>query len=205
MSVNIQKPLTPKQKRVLDFIKKFSKENGFSPSLHEIASFLKKSITTAQHFVEELKFKGYLHKEENIARGISPSDAESGRIFNLGYIAAGEPIDPIENPEPIDVPISMISKPGDYYALKVKGKSMIDDNILEGDIIVVRHQNTALDGDRVVAITEKGATIKKFYNLDDKIELRAANSKLKGWPKKFDVGDIEIRGKFCGLIRGSMY
>lgn len=201
MPVNTQKSLTPKQKRVLDFIIKFSKENGFSPSLHEIASFLKKSITTAQHFVEELQSKGYLHKEENIARGISPSNTESGRIFKLGYIAAGEPIEPIENPEPIDVPISMISKAGDYYALEVKGSSMIKDNILEGDTIVVRHQNTAQDGDRVVAITERGATLKIYRERNGEIYLEPRNKSLTNiYPK-----ELEIRGKFCGLIRGSRY
>lgn len=197
MSVKPQKPLTPKQKKVLDFIKKFSEKHDFSPSLHEIASFFDKSITTAQHFVEELQEKGYLHKEENTARGISPSDVKSGRIFNLGYIAAGEPIDPIENPEPIDVPISMISKPGDYYALRVKGESMIEDGILDCDLIIIRHQNTAQDGDRVVAITEKGATLKIFRNRNGRIYLEPKNKTMKNiYPE-----ELEIRGKFCGLIR----
>lgn len=193
----MQKPLTPKQKHVLDFIQKFSENNGYSPSLSEIARYLKKSISTVQHFIEELQHKGYLQKEDNIARGISPSDIKTGRIFKLGYIAAGVPIEPIGNPEPIDVPLSMISNPGDYYALEVKGESMIDDNILDGDVIIVRHQNIANDGDRVVAITGKGATLKIFRNRSGKIYLESRNKKMKNiYPR-----ELEIRGRYCGLIR----
>ncbi|MCX6791754.1 MAG: transcriptional repressor LexA [Candidatus Gottesmanbacteria bacterium] len=189
--------ITPKQKLVLDFIKKFVKDNGYSPSLHEISKHFRKSISTAQHFVEELETRGFLQKTDNIARGISTAVQQFGRIFKLGVIAAGNPIEPIENPEPIDVPLSMISRKGDYYALEVKGTSMEDDNILDGDVIVVRHQNTASDGDRVVAITEKGATLKVYRKRNGKAYLEPRNKALNNiYPK-----ELEIRGKFCGLIR----
>ena len=198
MKVNASMTITPKQKQVLDFIKNFVKRNDYSPSLHEIAGHFRKSISTAQHFVEELENRGFLQKTENISRGISTEVQQFGRIFKLGVIAAGEPIEPIENPEPTDVPLSMISRKGDYYALVVKGTSMVDDNILDGDVIIVKHQKTAEDGDRVVAVTEKGATLKVYRNRDGKIYLEPRNKLLANiYPK-----ELEIRGKFCGLIRG---
>lgn len=197
MLVNNQKTITPKQKKVLDFIQKFAEENGYSPSLSEISKFLEKSITTAQHFIEELTKRGYLMKKDNIARGIQALSKPQGRIFLLGYIAAGEPIIPMENPESLDVPVSMIEKQGEYYALRVKGDSMTDDNISDGDTIVVKYQQNADDGDRIVAITEKGATLKIFRNRQGKIYLEPRNKKYKNiYPKR-----LEIRGKFCGLIR----
>ncbi len=193
----IKQVLTPKQLKTLKFIRKFSKGHGYAPSLREISRHLQKSVSTAQHFVEELQQRGYLHKEGSIARGITSVDESSGRIFKLGYIAAGEPIEPIENPEPIDVPVSMLQPQGDYYVLEAKGTSMINDNILDGDKIVVRHQQTAQDGDRVVAITEKGATLKVFRKRKGKIYLEGRNDSFKNiYPK-----ELEIRGKFCGLIR----
>lgn len=189
--------LTPKQKIVLDFISKFSGKNDYSPTLREIASHIGKSVSSVQHFVEELQNKGYLQKEEKIARGISPTNKITSQIFKLGYIAAGNPIDPIENPEPIDVPASLLKTPGNYYALEVKGTSMIEDNILDGDMIVIRHQQTANDGDRVVAITENGATLKVLRYKNGNRYLEPRNKNLKPiYPK-----DLVIRGKFCGLIR----
>ncbi len=195
----MQTYLTPKQKNVLVFIKKYTSKNDYSPSLREISNHIGKSLSSAQHFVQELRDKGYLQKEEGVARGISASDKQSGRIFKLGYIAAGEPIEPIENPEPVDVPISLLKTPGNYYALEVKGSSMIEDNILDRDMIVVKHQQTAEDGDRVVAITESGATLKVFRNKNGGIYLEPRNRNLKSiYPKS-----LEIRGKFVGLIRNA--
>lgn len=196
-NVNSQISLTPKQKKVLDFVIKSTTEYGYAPSLQEIARYLGKSISTVQHFVGELQEKGYLQKKENIARGLSSTQESTKQIFKLGYIAAGNPIEPIENPEPIGVPASLVNSFGNYYALEVRGESMIDDNILDGDTIVIRHQQTAEDGDRVVAITEDGATLKVFRNKNGKIYLEPRNQKLKSiYPK-----ELEIRGVFCGLIR----
>ncbi len=188
--------LTPKQKKVLDFITKFYEENEYSPSLEEIAHNFKRSIPTIHQQVETLKSKGFLTKEDNVSRGMQPQTQE-GEIFLLGYIAAGEPIEPLENPEPVKVPISMINTPGQYYALKVKGNSMIDDGISGGDTVIIKHQITADDGDTVVAITEKGATLKILRKRNDRTFLEPRNKNLKNiYPK-----ELEIRGKFIGLIR----
>lgn len=197
MDVNRQLPLTPKQKRVLDFVNRTIVKKGYPPSLSEISKHLGKSISTAQHFVEELRARGYLQKKENVARGISPAEEATEQIFKLGYIAAGKPIEPIENPEPIDVPASFIKPYGNYYALEVQGDSMVEDNILDGDTIIVKHQPSADDGDRVVAITEDGATLKVLRKRNGKVYLEPRNKNLKPlYPK-----ELVIRGKFCGLIR----
>ena len=197
MKVNTQSPLTPKQKKVLDFVNRSTVKYGYAPSLNEIAEYLGKSISTVQHFIEELQEKGYLQKKRNVARGLSSTQEGTRQIFKLGLIAAGVPIDPIENPEPIDVPLSFLKNPGNYYALQVKGDSMVEDNILDGDTIIIRHQQVAEDGDRVVAITEEGATLKVFRKRGGKIYLEPRNQNLKPiYPKR-----LEVRGKFCGLIR----
>lgn len=187
---------TPKQKQILDFIGSFYKREGYSPSLAEIAKNFKKSVPTIHRFIKTLKKKGFLGKEDNIWRGIIPNSA-TREIFLLGYVAAGSPIEPIENPEPIQIPISMIPQAGNFYALRVLGDSMVDDGILDSDTIIVRHQNTAENGDKIVAVTESGATLKVYRKKDGKIFLEPKNKKYKNiFPKK-----LEIRGKFAGLIR----
>jgi len=189
--------LTPKQKRVLSFITHFTRREGYTPTLREIAEYLRKSLPTAQHYVEELERKGYLTKTENLTRGITPIEEGSTEIPLLGYIAAGEPIEPLENPEPIAVPRSMTSKDGQYYALQVQGDSMIEEGILDGDTVVIKHQLIAKDGDTVVAITERGATLKIFRKRNARVYLEPRNKNLNPiYPE-----EVEIRGKFVGLIR----
>lgn len=198
----MQTYLTPKQKRVLDFIKDYTSKNDYSPSLREIAGYIDKSLSSAQHLVKVLQDKDYLQKEGGVARGISTSDNQTNRIFKLGYIAAGSPIEPIENPEPIDVPESLLNAPGNYYALEVRGNSMIEDNILNGDMIVVKHQKEAQINDIIVAITNDEATLKRFGGLvNGKVKLIPKNPKMD--PMYVDPGTFEIRGKFVGLIRNA--
>ena len=186
--------LTPKQKQILDFIQDFTRANGYPPSLSEMSKKFNKSIPTIFQFVDTLKTKGYLEKEEDVARGIY---TQNPQVFLLGKIAAGKPIEPIENPDPVDVPKEMLTSPGNYYALQVKGNSMIEDGILNGDIILVKYQNTADNGERIIAITEKGATLKVYKNANGKIWLEPRNKTLPNiYPKQ-----LEIRGKFMGLLR----
>ncbi|OGK67276.1 repressor LexA, partial [Candidatus Roizmanbacteria bacterium RIFOXYA2_FULL_41_8] len=156
-------------------------------------------ISTVHQHVKALKTKGYLKKEDNQPRGVSilEKTADATEIPLLGIIAAGSPIEPIENPEPIKVPKILVAKRGNFYALKVHGDSMIDDGVWDGDIVVVKHQQTADSGDTIVAITENGATLKKYRNQNGKIYLEPRNSRLENiYPKS-----LEIRGKFVGLIR----
>ncbi|MBU2592588.1 transcriptional repressor LexA [Patescibacteria group bacterium] len=193
------KPLTGKQKKTLDFINSFLRKKGFSPSLHEIAEYLGKNLSTAQYYVNELEEKGYLTKNANKARGISPINNQHN-IPLLGYIAAGKPIEPIENPEEILIPANIeIDSRYPHYALKIKGDSMIDMGILDKDIVLIKHQMTANNGEVVVAITENGATLKVFRKSGGKITLEPRN---KDYPV-IEPHELEIRGKFVGLIRNS--
>jgi len=200
MSRIVKRTLTPKQKKILDFIISFTKKRGYAPSLKEIAShFRLKAMSTVHQHINALKKKGYLKKEENQPRGVSlfEKTPETTEIPLLGFIAAGKPIEPIENPEPIKVPKSMVSKRGNYYALKVQGDSMIEDGIWDKDIVIIKHRQTANDRDTVVAITEEGATLKMFRRQNGKIYLEPRN---KNYPPIYPK-QLEIRGKFCGLIR----
>lgn len=138
-----------------------------------------------------------MKKKNYVSRGIQPN--RETEIFLLGKIAAGKPIEPIENPVPIKVPDFLVKTPGNYYALEVKGTSMEEDGILDGGVIVIRHQNVAENGDAVVAITEEGATLKRFYRHRDQFELRPRNQAHRS--KFFKPGDLEIRGKYMGLLR----
>ena len=199
-TVNNSKPLTPGQKKVLDFINYFLMGKGYPPSLSETAKHFRKSVGTAQHFIRELRAKGYLSNEQNVSRGIKPKSSETKEIFLLGYIAAGEPIEPIENPEPIVIPANMVQFPGNYYALRVKGDSMIDDGILNSDIVLIKHEKTAKIGETVVAVVDGLVTLKTFGGIrKGKAELIPKNSNLA--PFYIDADKFEVRGKFMGLIR----
>lgn len=198
----INRAITPKQKHVLDFIIEYTAQNGYAPSLEEIGHKLSLAISTVHQHVTALKTKGYLKREDNQPRGMSllEKTADATEIPLLGVIAAGSPIEPIENPEPIKVPKALVAKHGNFYALKVQGDSMIDDGIWDGDIVVVKHQQTADNGDTIVAITENGATLKKYRNQNGKIYLEPRNTRLENiYPKS-----LEIRGKFVGLIRKTL-
>jgi repressor LexA len=192
------KPLTNRQKETLDFINSFLREKGYAPSLRELADFLKtKNLSTAQYFVRELEKKGYLKRDYYKNRGITPI-VQKQTVPLLGYIAAGEPIEPIEDPEPVEVPTNIkLSKNQSYYALKVKGDSMMDMGVLDNDIVLVKHQMTADIGDVVVGITEKGTTLKVLGRKNGKIVLVPKNPKYEPiYPK-----ELEVRGVFVGLVR----
>ncbi len=200
MSVNSPaQSLTPKQKEILDFILLYIQNKGYSPTLRDIAEHFHKNLSTAQHFVKELGEKGYLKRANYITRGIQPNEKMQTTVYLLGEIGAGNPIEPIESPEPISVPATFISKPGQYYALKVKGDSMQEEGVWDGDIIIVRHQLTADNGEMVVAVTEKGALLKILRKGRQRPYLESRNRKYPTiFPKQ-----LEIRGKFVGLIRNA--
>lgn len=198
--------LPPKQKAILDFINKYQSENGHGPTLDEIAGYFQKSIPTIHQHVQVLREKGFLKIPGGNSRSVGVFDPheEVVQIPLMGYISAGGGLENIETPEPIKVQRSLLSPSGQHYALTVRGNSMIDDGILPDDIIIVRHQNYVDNGDVVVAVflDDYGtqlATVKRFYNQGSKIELRPKNPALES--KYYELGEIEIRGKFVGLIR----
>lgn len=170
--------LTKRQKQVLDFIKSFQKKKGYSPSLEEIKRHLRlSSVSTVHHHVQSLEDQGYLRKGENQPRTIDVYKTEQMiKIPLYGTIAAGQPIEAIQEKENIAVPKTKLPKVGDFYALKVAGDSMIDENIDDGDIVIVKNQPTADNGQRVVALIDNyEVTLKKLYREKNKIRLQPAN------------------------------
>lgn len=199
----MQKNLTPQKKKILDFINLYSENKGYSPSLEEIKRKLKlKSVSTIHQHLEEMKKNGYIKKSKNQKRSVGIKNFDSMvRIPILGTIAAGQPIEAIENKEMIAIPKSKIPSSAEVYALRVVGNSMIDENINDGDVVLVRQQETAENGQKVVALIDNNeATLKKFYKEKEHIRLQPANKTMK--PLIFRNGrDILIQGIVLDVIR----
>ncbi|MBX4210540.1 transcriptional repressor LexA [Candidatus Parcubacteria bacterium] len=196
--------LTKRQKEVLDFIKLSSKKKGYAPSLEEIQKRLKlASVSTAHFHIAKLKEAGYLDKIENKARSISISDEGSLiRIPLLGVIAAGEPIEAIQERETVAIPKSKVPN-GEIYALRVSGNSMIDENINDGDVVIVRNQSTAENGQKVVALIDSEAvTLKKIYKEKNKIRLQPANQALL--PLFLNASRVTVQGIVIDVIKSQL-
>lgn len=195
--------LTKRQKQVLDFIKFYIEKRGYSPSLEEIKNhFGLASASTAHYFVSILENLGYLNKEENQPRSIGIYENE--KMINiplLGLIAAGQPIEAVQNKETIAVPQNKLPHSGEFYALRVMGNSMIDENIKNGDIVLVKQQETAKNGQKVVALIDNyETTLKKFYKERDSIRLQPANQNIKPIIIKKDR-EIAIQGIVIDIIK----
>jgi repressor LexA len=195
--------LTKKQKEFLDYIQDYIGDNGFAPSFDDIRSHFKfKSFGTVQDYFKILEDKGYVRRSPNQARGITivEEDLKLGQLVNLplyGFVAAGAPIEVCERQESIAVPQSLISRKP-CYVLQVKGNSMVEDHILDGDFIVVEQKQTAENGEVVVALIDNSAaTLKRFYREKNRIRLEPANSAMK----PIYVRDVAVQGKVVGLFR----
>ncbi len=195
--------LTKRQKEILDYTHNFIKENGYSPSLEEIATHFKlSSVATVHQHIATLKSKHYLSSEENQPRSINVYGKENIKdqitLPLLGIIAAGSPIEAIENPEPITVSKSLLCRSGRHYVLKVKGDSMINEGIFDSDFVIIHEQPTAEQGDTVVAIINGNeATLKKFYFDNDLFTLKSANPNVP----PIATRELVIRGKVVSIIR----
>ena len=195
--------LTKRQKEVLDFVESYSQRKGYAPSFEEIRKRLKLASVSTVHFhISKLKEGGYLGKIGNIARAISITSKEPMvNIPLLGLIAAGEPIEAIRQNEFIAISKNRIPSGSEVYALRVVGNSMIDENINDGDVILVKNQSTAENGQKVVALIDnQEATLKKFYREKGHIRLQPANKTLE--PIIIDKGTpVAIQGIFLDVIR----
>lgn len=195
--------VTKRQKQVLDFITDYQEQKGYAPSLDEIRKKLKlSSVSTAHFHVSKLRDLGFLSKEENRPRSIEAFGRETMvKIPLLGTIAAGQPIEAIQTKEMIAVPKSKIPSSSEVYALRVVGSSMIDENINNGDVVLVRQQETAENGQKVVALIDNHeATLKKFYKESGHIRLQPANKNME--PLIFRNGrDVSIQGIVLDVIR----
>ena len=196
--------LTPKQKQILDYIEQFIEENGYSPSYREIAEhFGFSSVATVAEHIENLRLKGYLSSEAGYrSLQVKEVHVESDLSFDilsiplLGAIRAGKPIEAIRTSETLEIPRDMMAK--NAFALKVKGDSMIDDGILDGDYVVVEPCQSPKNGDIIVALIDKDdVTLKRFYREKDHIRLQPANKKYQ----PIRVKKVTIQGKVRGVIR----
>lgn len=198
--------LTKKQSQVFDFIKKFVADEGYAPSYREIAEYFElSSPATAYQHVKALIDKGYLESgATGLARSIEvvePEQQLSDRVAILpfsGMITAGEPIEAVETNETIAVPADFVVDKMSSYVLRVKGESMIDDGILDGDYVVVERNNYPKNGDVVVALLDNShATLKRFYKEDKRIRLQPANKTMS----PIYVRDVIIQGVVRAVIR----
>lgn len=194
--------LTKKQKQVFDFIKTYISENGISPTIEEIRKELKlKAVSTIHEHINSLEAKGYISKSENSARSLSLIKEIKSvvEIPILGNIAAGQPIEVIENREDfISLVDPSIQNSKDYYALRVVGESMIDEGIFDGDVVVIKKQSVAENGQTVVAIIDDNeATLKKLYREKSRFRLEPRNQSMLPFYRK----EVEVRGVVVQVIR----
>lgn len=193
------------QKAVLEYISQFMQKNGYAPTLPEICDGLGlKSPATVHEHIENLALKGLLRKIEGVRRGIEIIDQKAAgwlggiEVPLLGYIAAGQPIEVMENStETVLLPPDMIGTKH-TFVLQVKGNSMIDASIQDGDYVVVEQRETADNGEIVVALlNDSFATLKRYYKEADHIRLEPANSTMNPIISK----NVRVQGRVIGVIR----
>lgn len=193
--------LTRRQREILDFINRKIESRGFPPTIRDIGSaFEIKSPNGVMCHLKALEKKGFIHRQGKSARAIQLSNrpAPAHVIPFKGLVAAGSPIPAVEQDEQFDLTDIFVGP--DLFALKVKGQSMIDHHIQDGDIVIIRSQETAQNGDRVVAVVNGEATLKIFQRRRDQIHLVPAN----GTMAPIVVGpesDVRIVGALAGVIR----
>ena len=200
--------LYTRERRTLEFISQYIQRHGYAPILQEIAEGLGvNAVSTIHENLQRLVQKGYIKKTVGFERGIelvnekihAPVDESALEMPVLGYIAAGTPLEPHTDPNCyISVPANIITnnKPG--FVLQVKGTSMIDDGILDGDYVIIQHQQDAQNGDIVVAILPNGfATLKRIFFEKDRIKLMPANAAMT----PIYASHVKIQGKVVGVFR----
>lgn len=200
--------LYPRERQLLDFITQFIGRFGYAPTLKEIGIALNiHSPATVHEHVDRLRQKGFIRKLDGTARGLEvvadnyrPAGTNATlELPVLGFIAAGAPLEPYTDPNfYISVAPNMIASSQPHYVLQVKGQSMIDDGIFDGDYVVIAHQQDAKNGDIVVALLPNGlATLKRIYFEKDKIKLMPSNSTMS----PIFTTHVKIQGRCVGLIR----
>ena len=186
--------------KVMDYIRRFSEENGYTPSVREIGAYCGiKSTATVHSYIERLQEKGYLNKAENKKRAVTLGKSGSVNIPLLGTVTAGQPVFAYENYEEYySFPLGEF-RGEDLFMLHVQGTSMINAGICDGDKIIVRRQQTAADGEIVVALVGESATVKRLFRRNGKIILHPENEVLDDFV--INPEEVSILGKVVGLIR----
>jgi repressor LexA len=193
--------LTKRQKEILDYIRTYRDERGISPTQREIREhFELSSFGTVQKHLKRLEEKGALSREWNRSRGISPAEPKSTarEIPLLGAVAAGRPIEPFPVEETMEVPASLLGR-GEHFVLRVRGDSMVDDGIRDGDYVIVAKRSGAQNGQTVVALVRGEATLKRYYAEGSRVRLQPANATMK--PLLVDARDVLVQGVVTGLMR----
>jgi repressor LexA len=196
---------TPKQLKILVAIRDFRVRNGYSPTMQELADQLGVSKVTIFEHVEALERKELILRARNKARSLEvsptvklPDESKPASFPVVGTIAAGRPIEAIENRETLELESLFNTRHG-TYVLRVKGNSMIDDHIADGDYVIIERRESAKDGETVVALLDDGqATLKRFYKERGRIRLQPANAAMA--PIYVDK-DIKIQGVLIGVLR----
>ena len=199
-------PLTKRQREILNYLTAYSDQNGYAPSFEEIAEqFSYNSLATVHEHLSNLERKGYIKRSYNESRAIEilPNDAtpHAVELPLLGNVAAGVPIEAIEGQETLAVPDSFVGRAGSHYVLRVRGNSMIDEQIRDGDFVVVNERQRADNGETVIALVNgNSATVKKYYReRDGRIRLQPANETMA--PIVVHEQDLLIQGVVVGVLR----
>jgi repressor LexA len=198
--------LTKRQREILSYLGEYSEENGYAPSFEEIAAkFNYNSLATVHEHLTNLQRKGYIKRAYNESRGIEvlPSTVlpRATVLPLLGLVAAGMPIEAISTPETIGVPEEFVRRSGNHFVLRVRGNSMIDEQIRDGDFVIVNGRPSADNGETVIALIDgNSATVKKFYReRDGRIRLQPANEAMA--PIYVHENDVTIQGVVVGILR----
>ncbi len=198
--------LTPRQTDVIVAIRNYRHLHGYAPTMQELADQLGTSKVTIFEHVGALEKKRVLRRDKHKARSLElvgderlPDESRSTKLPLLGSIAAGSPIEAIENREELDLETMFHAKAG-VYVLKVRGESMIEDHLCDGDFVVIERRETARNGEQVVALLDSGeATLKRFYREGNKIRLQPANSSMQ--PRLVDADRCKVQGVVIGVVR----
>jgi repressor LexA len=198
--------LTKRQREIFDYLVGYSEANGFAPSFEEIArNFNYNSLATVHEHLSNLERKGYIKRAYNESRAIEilPSDINPRAIDLplLGSVAAGMPIEAVAHNESVAVPADFVRRGGNHYVLRVRGNSMIDEQIRDGDFVVIQERPSADNGEMVIALVNNtAATVKKFYReRDGRIRLQPANETMN--PIYVHEDDVTIQGIVVGVLR----
>lgn len=193
--------LTRRQHDIVEFIRNYVAAEGYAPTMQEIADHLGVSRPTVFEHIEALQAKGALTREALRSRAIELAPELAGRPGSfplVGLIAAGSPIEALEQTEVLDLDGLFRGRPGETFVLQVRGESMIDEQIRDGDFVIVEKRQQARNGETVVALLPGGeATLKKFYKEKGRIRLQPANPTMK----PLIVDDVEVQGVVIGVIR----
>jgi repressor LexA len=198
-------PLTKRQREILDYLNEFIQHHGYAPSLEEVGRrFNLSSLATVHKHLTNLQEKGFIRRAWNRSRSVELLPSRSaGRAIELpllGYVAAGQPIEAVATSESIAVPESLVNGKRDTYVLRVRGDSMIDEQIRDGDWVVVEDRRSADNGEMVIALVGgQDATLKKFYRENGRIRLQPANPSMA--PIFVDPDNVQIQGVVVGVMR----